>query len=118
MRNVQGRRRSESGKTLKCPLWVYLDRGERELVHEAARSKGLSDSTWAANAVIEQAHVDLREYNRKEALREAAEEGFQKMRRPDEAAAERARQIQPAGGSEVLTPEERALLEGYRKRKE
>lgn len=61
---VRGRRRQPKNK-LSSPVWAYFSAEERDLVDRAAQIRRLSTSSFVAQAALEEAHVVLREWNRK-----------------------------------------------------
>ena len=61
---VRGRRRQPKQK-LASPIWAYFSEEERDLVDRAAQIRRLSGSSFVAQAALEEAHVVLRDWNRK-----------------------------------------------------
>jgi len=50
---------------LASPVWAYFSDEERDLVDRAAEIRRLSSSSFVAQAALEEAHIVLRDYNRK-----------------------------------------------------
>lgn len=62
--HVRGRRRKRNVR-LASPVWAYFSDEERDLVDRAAEIRRLSSSSFVAQAALEEAHIVLRDYNRK-----------------------------------------------------
>ena len=66
-RGARGRRRDQGQKPLSSPVWAYFTSEERDLIDRAAQIRRLSGSSFVAQAALEEAHVVLREADRREA---------------------------------------------------
>ena len=82
---ARGRRRSRERKPLSAPVWAYFTAEERELVDRAAEVRRLSSSSFVAQAALEEAHVVLREADRREAAEQLPwPSGFMQPSAPEE----------------------------------